>query len=114
MEQYDEHNAPSPRIGIGWKNDRIDILKEQYDSTYQYYNKQNGDISKVLTKTLDFFKPWVIALLAAFLFVLIVVIYIVVMKTCCKKSDLDDEETIEDIMNTRDLKHIIEDQTLLS
>ena len=46
---------------------------------------------------LDFFKPWVIALLAASLFVLIVVIYIVVMKTCCKKSDLDDEETIEDI-----------------
>ena len=31
------------------------------------------------------------------------------MRTCCKKSDLDDEETIEDIMNTRDLKHIVKD-----
>lgn len=114
MEQFDEHKAPLPRIGIAWKNSRIDILKEQYDSSYQYYNKQSGDISKVLTKTLDFFKPWVIALLAASLFVIIVVIYIVVMKTCCKKSDLDDEETIHDIQNVRDLKRITDDQTLLS
>jgi len=26
MEQYDEHSAPLPRIGIAWKNDRVDVL----------------------------------------------------------------------------------------
>lgn len=106
MEQLDEHKAPYPRIGIAWKNKYLDIIKEQYDSSYAYFNPKKGDISVVLNKKIGFFKPWVIALIATSLFVFIVVLYIIVMKTCCKKSDFEYDETIEDIMNTRDLSSI--------
>ena len=57
----------------------------------------------------EFFSPLVIGILAAIIFAIIVITYIVVMKTCCKKSDFEEDETIDDINNVRDLNHLKKD-----
>jgi hypothetical protein len=38
MSSYDANKNNNPRIGIAWKNTLMDLVKEQYDSSYKYFD----------------------------------------------------------------------------